>query len=233
MARVVWWRGLSARAGLRNLVAWQASAVDPLRFIESLRCDLADGQVHVFVAGTRLLLPANATPVDVAYALGPDIGDRCIAATVNGQLTFLSSPLADGDVVEIHTQDGENSDGTPVGPSADWLTFVRTPLAQLHIEERLGIRETPENSPPLPVQTRARIGLAAIRLELHRRERKLASQRLLIAVTAELGYPDPETLCVAVAEHMISAGEVADRLIEQVEGAAIQAAVGVPSNPSP
>jgi GTP pyrophosphokinase len=225
--------GLDHLDWLRNLVAWQASAVDPLRFIESLRCDLADGQVHVFVAGTRLLLPANATPVDVAYALGPDIGDRCIAATVNGQLTFLSSPLADGDVVEIHTQDGENSDGTPVGPSADWLTFVRTPLAQLHIEERLGIRETPENSPPLPVQTRARIGLAAIRLELHRRERKLASQRLLIAVTAELGYPDPETLCVAVAEHMISAGEVADRLIEQVEGAAIQAAVGVPSNPSP
>jgi GTP pyrophosphokinase len=102
---------------LHNLVQWQASAVDPMRFIESLRCDLTEGQVHVFVAGNRLLLPANATPVDVAYALGPDIGDRCIAATVNGQLTFLSSPLADGDVVEIHTEDGGTADGAPAGPS--------------------------------------------------------------------------------------------------------------------
>jgi GTP pyrophosphokinase len=180
------------------------------------------------VAGTRLLLPANATPVDVAYALGPGIGDRCIAATVNGQLTFLSSPLADGDVVEIHTQEEATADDGPIGPSPDWLTFVRTPLAQLHIEQRLGIRETPETSPPLPLQTRARIGLAAIQMELQRRERRLASERLLRTVTAELGFPDPETLCVAVADHTISAAEIADQLIEHVEGAAIQAAVTSP-----
>jgi GTP diphosphokinase / guanosine-3',5'-bis(diphosphate) 3'-diphosphatase len=211
---------------LHNLVQWQASAVDPLRFIESLRCDLTEGQVHVFVAGHRLLLPANATPVDVAYALSPDIGDRCIAATVNGQLTFLSSPLADGDVVEIHTEDGGSADGAPAGPSPEWLTFVRTPAAQLHIEQRLGIRESPETAPPLPVAARARIGLAAIRMELRRRERRLAGEGLLLVLSAELGYPDPEALCVAVADHTVSAGEIAERLIEHVEGEAIQAAVG-------
>jgi GTP pyrophosphokinase len=137
-------------------------------------------------------------------------------------------PLANGDVVEIHTQDDEPTDGAPAGPSPEWLTFVRTPLAQLHIEQRLGIRETPETSPPLPLHTRARIGLAAIRLELQRRERRLAGERLLLAVTAELGYPDAEALCVAVADHTISAEVVADRLIDQVEGAAIQAAVTSP-----
>jgi len=120
---------------LKNMVQWQRAAVHPLRFLESLRCDLADGQVHVFADGRRLLLPANATPVDVAYAISPDIGDRCLAATVNGQLTFLSSPLADGDVVEIHTlAEGETeADGRPAGPSPEWLTFFRTPPAQLHI----------------------------------------------------------------------------------------------------
>jgi len=210
---------------LRSLVEWQASAIDPLRFIESLRCDLTEGQVHVFVAGTRLLLPANATPVDVAYALGADVGDRCVAATVNGQLTFLSSPLADGDVVEIHTQDEGTADGVPAGPSPEWLTFVRTPVAQLHIEERLGVRDDPETAPPLPVAARARIGLAAIRMELRRRERRLAGEGLLLALTAELGYPDLEALCVAVADHTVSAEEIAKRLIEQVEGEAIQAAV--------
>jgi GTP pyrophosphokinase len=220
---------------LRNLVQWQEQAVDPLRFIESLRCDLSEDQVHIFVAGvsetaspgsatglrqwagTRLLLPAGATPVDVAYALGPDIGDLCIAATVNGQLAFLSSPLTDGDVIEIHTQSPAQADG----PSADWLGFVRTPQAQLHIEKRLGVRDDPRKAPPLPLRDRARIGLNAIRMELHWRERRLANTSVLHAVTAALGYPDVHTLCVAVADHLIPAAQVADLLIEQVEGPAV------------
>jgi guanosine-3',5'-bis(diphosphate) 3'-pyrophosphohydrolase len=201
---------------LHNLVQWQAAAVDPARFIESLQCDLSEGQVRVFAGGTRLLLPEGATPVDVAYALGPDIGDRCIAATVNGQLAFLASPLADGDVVEIHTQDPQ----TAAGPAAEWLGQVRTPRAQLHLEQRLGVRR-PEHAPPLPVRNRAVIGLNAIRMELHWRERRLAKDGLLQAVAADLGYPDPETLCVAVADHVVTAAHVVDRLIEQVEGAAV------------
>ncbi len=212
---------------LRNMVEWQRSAIHPLRFLESLRCDLAEGQVHVFADGRRLLLPANATPVDVAYAIGPDTGDRCLAATVNGQLTFLSSPLADGDVVEIHTlAEGEtDADGRPAGPSPEWLTFVRTPLAQLHIEERLRIRDDPESAPPLPLAQRARIGLAGIRMELRRRERRLAGEKPLLALAADLGYPDVETLCVAVADHVVSAAEVAQQLIEHVDGAAERAAL--------
>jgi len=207
---------------LHNLVEWQRAAVHPLRFLESLRCDLADGQVHVFVAGTRLLLPANATPVDVAYALGPEYGDRCLAATVNGQLTFLSSPLADGDVVEIHTQNPDETE--PAGPLAEWLTFVRTPVAQLHIEERLRIRDDPATAPPLPLAARARIGLAAIRMELRRRERRLGGEKPLLDLAAELGYPNLEALCVAVADHAVAADEIADKLIEQVDGAALKAA---------
>jgi len=202
---------------LHNLVRWQEEAVDPLRFIESLRCDLAEDQVHVFADGARLLLPAGATPVDVAYALGPDVGDRCIAATVNGQLAFLSSPLTDGDVVEIHTQES----GVVDGPSREWLDFVRTPQAQLHIEKRLGIRDNPEEAPPLPLRDRAQIGLNAIHMELHWRERRLANDRLLHAVTAVLGYPDTDTLCVAVADHVVPAAQVADLLIEQAEGPAV------------
>jgi GTP pyrophosphokinase len=200
---------------LRNLVQWQQNAIDPHRFIESLRCDLSEEQVHVFVSGKRLLLPSGATPVDVAYALGASVGDSCVAATVNGQLTLLSCPLADGDVVEIHTREIES------GPSADWLGFVRTPKAQLHIEQRLGVRDDPEKAPPLPVKDRALIGLNAIRMELHWRERRLADDKLLVEVCGALGYPDLQTLFVAVADHVVTAAEVADRLIESVEGAAV------------
>src|SRR5690606_15877454 len=107
------------------------------------------------------------------------------AATINGQLALLSSPLTDGDVVEIHTQQTGVA-----GPSADWLEFVRTPQAQLNIEKRLGIREGPDNSPPLPLRDRARIGLQTIRMELHLRQRRLPDDRRLHEVAAALGYPD-------------------------------------------
>jgi guanosine-3',5'-bis(diphosphate) 3'-pyrophosphohydrolase len=212
---------------LRRLVEWQRDAIDPVRFIESLRCDLADGQVHVFVNGARLLLAANSTPVDVAYALSPEVGDRCVAATVNGQLTFLSSPLVDGDVVEIHTAQADetrDAEGKPIGPSPEWLTFVRTPHAQLHIERRLGVRAVadPEMSTPVAFKARVRIGRSAIGMELYRRDRVLPSDAPLITLADELGYPDVDQLLVAVADHDLAAGDVAQQLIQQVDNAAIE-----------
>jgi GTP pyrophosphokinase len=218
---------------LRRVVEWQAAAVDPARFIESLRCDLTEGQVHVFVGGARLLLPEGATPVDVAYAVGPEVGDRCVAATVNGQLVFLNSPLADGDVVEIHTarpDETRDADGKPIGPSPEWLTFVRTPLAQLHIERRLGARaavddeDSVASAPPVPFPARARIGRSSIILALRRRGRGLAHEMPLVTLAAALGFADVDALCVAVADHTLSVDEVIDRLIEQVDSGAMEAA---------
>ena len=70
-------------------------------------------------------LPAGATPVDLAYALGGTVGHRTIGARVNGRLVPLSSSLAEGDLVEILTSESENP-----GPSRDWLASVRTPNAR-------------------------------------------------------------------------------------------------------
>ena len=220
---------------LHRLVEWQREAVDPKRFLESLRCDLSEGQVHVFVNGKRLLLPSNSTPVDVAYAIGAEIGDRCVAATVNGQLAFLSSPLADGDVVEIHTAGPDETvgpDGAPIGPSPDWLSFVQTPHAQLLIERRLGIGPDPQDAPPVPFENRARIGRLALGLELRRRERGLAMDMPLLVLAGELGYPDVDTLLVAIADHVVSAEEVAKRLIHQVDGGSMEAAVAATTPPA-
>jgi GTP pyrophosphokinase len=234
-------RGVGPRGGgehlewLRRLVEWQRAAIDPMRFLESLRCDLAEGQVHVFVAGTRLLLPALSTPIDVAYALGREVGDRCIAATVNGQLVFLSSPLADGDVVEIHTAGPDETTGpggTPIGPSPEWLTFVRSPLARLQIERRLGSSESDlDHTPPVPLAARVRIGRAAISMELRRRERGLASDMPLATLAESMGYPDVKTLLIAVADHTVEAAEIAERLIHQVDGGSVEAAVAAQGSP--
>jgi len=56
------------------------------------------------------------------------------------------------------------------------------------------------------------------------RELRLAAEKPLLDLAAELGYPNLEALCVAVADHAIAADEIADKLIEQVDGAALKAA---------
>jgi GTP pyrophosphokinase len=158
-----------------------------------------------------------------------------MAATVNGQLVFLNSPLADGDVVEIHTagsDDTHDADGEPIGPSPDWLTFVRTPHAQLHIERRLRARQAndPERPTTLPFAAQVRIGRAAIHLELRRRGRSLASDMPLLSLAAKLGFPDIETLCVAVADRTHSAEDIAAHLIHQVDSGSIEAVVAAASS---
>ena len=120
---------------LHTLVEWQRERRRPaaLHRVAALRPDRGPGaRVRRRAAGCccRPTRRRSTSPTRSS----PDVGDRCVAATVNGQLVFLSSPLADGDVVEIHTADEHGPDDQPVGPSPEWLTFVRTPHAQLHIE---------------------------------------------------------------------------------------------------
>jgi GTP pyrophosphokinase len=221
-------------AWLHRVVEWQREAIDPVRFLESLRCDLAESQLHVFAGGTRLLLPEGATPIDVAYAMGDHVGERCIAATVNGRLSPISSPLEDGDVVEVHTagpDDRTTADGEPIGPSREWLGFVRTPRAQLQITRWLDQHEEvdPEQAPPLPISAKVRIGATAIRIVLRRRERGLASDVPLHEVATGLGYPDLDALLVAVADHKLSADTVVDELIKSVDTRQLDERVAPPS----
>jgi GTP diphosphokinase / guanosine-3',5'-bis(diphosphate) 3'-diphosphatase len=207
-------------AWLHRVVEWQADAVDPAQFLDSLRCDLTEAQIHVFAGQRRLLLPAGATPVDVAYALGEDFGSRCVAASVNGQLAPLSSLLDDGDRVEIHTAaPGQLApDGSPIGPSREWLSFVRTPDAQLQITRYLDEQEADEATDgPLPIGTRIRLGRAAVALALHHRQRGLADDKPLVKVAAQLGLPDVDALFIAVSDKTVDADDVVTRLIETVD----------------
>jgi GTP pyrophosphokinase len=214
---------------LHRVVEWQRDAIDPVQFLDALRCDLTESQIHVFVGQVRLLLPAGATPVDVAYAVGDEAGAHCVAASVNGQLAPLSSELNDGDTVEIHTADSVATtgsfditaptapDGSPLGPSPEWLTFVRTPHAQLQITRWLdehGEQAAQAAPAPVPLATKLRMGQAAIALTLRQRERGLADSTPLLAVAAELGFPDVDALFVSVADKRHNADEIVDRMIE-------------------
>ena len=199
---------------LQRLLDWESAAAEPGQFLASLRCDLSESQIIVFTSSGRpVLLPADATPVDLAYTLSADTGHRCIGSRINGRLVPLSSPLADGDSVEIITR-GETGDEStqPGGPSEEWLNFVKTPHARLHIS-----RWFEKRSEPVTIANKVRLGRVAVGLALRQHGRGLASDLPLVRLATQLGFPDLETLLVAVADHKVSANTVVDRLIQAVD----------------
>jgi guanosine-3',5'-bis(diphosphate) 3'-pyrophosphohydrolase len=207
-------------AWLHRVLDWEGAAADPAQFLASLRCDLAESQIIVFTStGRPVLLPAEATPVDLAYTLGHSIGDRCIAAKLNGRLVALSSELVNGDVVEIITRQGQRDefdidDRAPApGPSSEWLQFVKTPQARLHISRWFADQE----APAVTIANKVRLGRLAVGLALRQCGRGLGADLPLIRLAGQLGFPDLETLLVAVADHKLSAAEVVDNLIASVD----------------
>ncbi|MET8259542.1 HD domain-containing protein [Micromonospora sp. NPDC005205] len=202
---------------LRRVLDWEPDAADPAQFYESLRCDLAEGQIQVFADGRQVVLPAGATPVDLAYELGNDRGDHCLAARINGRLAPLSSELDEGDVVEIFTEnDGDNgfeAGVAPRGPRREWLTFVKSPHAQMQINRWFA----EHTEPGITISDKVRLGRATIGLALRQHNRGLASDLPLLRLSEELGYPDLETLLVAVFDRVIEPDTVVRQLIDLVD----------------
>jgi len=196
---------------------WEQDTTDAGQFLASLRCDLAEGQIQVFAHGNTFDLPAGSTPVDLAYEVSADKGDQTLAATINGRLAPLSSPLRDGDVVEIFTEtDGhvEVEPGTaPRGPRKEWLGFVKSTQAQMQINRYFA----EENTPGISIADKVRLGRATIGLTLRKHDRGLASEVPLRRLAEELGYPDLETMLVAVTERNLEPDQVVEQLIALVD----------------
>jgi len=91
----------------------------------NLKTDLDQDEVFVFTPkGLVIELVVGATPVDFAFHIHTEVGERCTGARVNGRLVPLDTRLQSGDRVEIITS--KNPDA---GPSKDWLNFVVSPKA--------------------------------------------------------------------------------------------------------
>ncbi|NDE51302.1 MAG: bifunctional (p)ppGpp synthetase/guanosine-3',5'-bis(diphosphate) 3'-pyrophosphohydrolase, partial [Actinobacteria bacterium] len=115
---------------LKQLHDWQQETSDVGEFLDALRYDLRTPEVFVFTPkGSVIALPQGATPIDFAYAVHTEVGNRCVGAKVNGKLVSLEAPLSNGDVIEIVTNKGENA-----SPSRDWLNFVKSQRARSKIK---------------------------------------------------------------------------------------------------
>ena len=113
---------------LRGVMDAQGEAADPQELYESLKVDLYEGQVFIFTPkGDVVVLPEGSTPIDFAYSVHSEIGNRCVGAKINSRIVPLETKLETGDYVEIITSNSSK------GPSRDWLRVVKTTQARTKI----------------------------------------------------------------------------------------------------
>jgi GTP diphosphokinase / guanosine-3',5'-bis(diphosphate) 3'-diphosphatase len=186
-------------AWLRQLVEWQREMRDPGEFMSTLKVDLYPEEVYTFTPrGKVIVLPRDASPIDFAYAIHSDIGNRCVGAKVNGRIVPLKSPLRNGDVVEILTQTGHL-------PSKDWLAVVKTSKARNKIKHVINTTERVKA---------IEIGQKYLHVEARRLGVKLGevTKDQLEAVATEYGYSKMEDLHAALGYGKYSARQVLQKL---------------------
>ena len=104
---------------------------DPNEFLNHMKLDLYEDEVFCLTPkGDVITLPQGSTPVDFAFSVHTQVGEKLIGAKINGKLVNLSTTLSTGDTIEVLTTN-ENSKG----PSRDWLSFVKTSRARSKIKQ--------------------------------------------------------------------------------------------------
>jgi len=206
-------------AWLRSLLEWQSDARDSRVFMENLKLDLFENQVFIFSPkGDVFSLPSASTPLDFAYHVHTDVGNRCIGAKVNGKIVPLDYQLRNGDICEILTQKAAR-------PSLDWLGIVRTSSAKHKIKQWFRKERKEEN---------VLGGQEALEAELVRQHIRPDAARgeALERIAHKMNYATPADLYAAIGFGDASAVSVAQRLREELKSSNIVDITAVP-RPAP
>jgi GTP diphosphokinase / guanosine-3',5'-bis(diphosphate) 3'-diphosphatase len=190
---------------LRQILDWQEELKDPREFMASLRFDLFEDEVYVFTPrGQVKELPEGATPIDFAYHIHTEVGDRCSGARVNGKLVPLNTRLKNGDTVEIITDPNRH-------PSRDWLKLVKTAKARTRIKHWIRNEERQQS-------------IALAKEVLEKEARKLGvninrafKQGVFKEIAAEHSFHSEEDLLSAIGYARITPRQVLNRILSREE----------------
>ena len=113
-------KGFDAKLSwVRQLLEWHQDMNDSSDFVNAVKMDIFADEVFVFTPrGDVIDLPVGCCPIDFAYRIHTDVGNRCVGAKVNGRIVPLDYKLSNGDIVEVITSKQAN------GPSRDWINIV-------------------------------------------------------------------------------------------------------------
>lgn len=192
---------------VRQLLEWQRDEEDPGDFLDSLREDLSAAEVFVFTPkGEVLALPTGSTPIDFAYSVHTEVGNRCVGARVNGKLAPLDTTLSNGDTVEIITNKAEGA-----GPSRDWLNVAVSARARSKIKAHFSKERREE------AIENGKEGITAA-MKKQGVPLRVLTPAMLATIAAESHYPDVSALYAAVGEGHLGAQTVVTRVVNSLGG---------------
>ena len=188
---------------IRDVMDWQGSLNDSKEFVDSLKNDLYSSELLVFTPNGKVIsLPLEATPVDFAYAIHSEVGNKCVGAKVNSRIVTLNSTLHTGDVVEILTSPNTK------GPSWDWLKFVKSGSARAKIRQFFK-KEMKE--------TNAKTGKTMLEAEAKRRGYSLAdllTEESFKKLSNKLVFSSVNEMMASVGYGAVSVNQVICKLID-------------------
>ncbi len=185
---------------MRQLLEWHKDLKDPVEFLETVRMDLFPDEVYVFTPkGEVKQFPKGATPVDFAYSIHSEVGEKCMGARINGKMLPLRYELQNGDIVEIITSPKQH-------PNKGWLEFVKTPRAKTKIRHWIRSQEREES---------INLGKNILEKDLEQDHLTLPNvmkSGQLSAIAKELSLHSVEDLIAQIGFGEISAKQVIGRL---------------------
>lgn len=189
----------------REILELQHEAKDASEFVESLKMDFFSDLVFVFTPkGEVIELPAGSVPLDFAFRIHTEVGNRTIGAKVNGRIVPLDHKLKTGDIVEILTSKHS------YGPSRDWLKIAQSSHARSKIKQWFKKEKREEN---------VEKGRESIERELKRlgiEPSEWMSEDKLLEAAKKFAFNDTEDMLSAVGFGGITAAQIATRLTEKL-----------------
>lgn len=189
----------------REILEWQQDTNDAEEFMESLKIDLFSDMVFVFTPkGDVYELPRGSVPIDFAYRIHTEIGNKTIGSKVNGKMVTLDHVLKTGDIIEILTSKQS------FGPSQDWIKICQTSQAKNKIRQFFKKQRREENVDK---------GKELVEKEILKHDfelKEVLTSENLNRVAEKFNFTNEEDMYAAVGYNGITAAQIATRLTEKL-----------------
>lgn len=191
---------------LRQILEEAKDIADTKTFLDIAKTDFYTNEIFVFTPKNKVVqLTENSTPIDFAYAIHSDLGNKCTGAKINGKMCGLTTKLKNGDIVEIITSP------TSKGPSRDWLKLAQTASARQKIKSFFKKEMKEEN---------IHLGKEMLEIEAKRKNENLteilANEKAVQKVLSHRNFLDVDDLFASIGYGGVTASLVLSHLTNEI-----------------
>ena len=192
---------------LRQILEESKDIADTKTFLDIAKTDFYTNEIFVFTPKNKVIqLTENSTPIDFAYAIHSDLGNKCTGARINGKMCGLTTKLKNGDIVEVITSPQSK------GPSRDWLKLAQTASARTKIKSFFKKEMKEEN---------IHLGKEMLEMEAKRKNENLSellsNTKAVEKVLAHRNFMDIDDLFASVGYGGITASIVITHLTNEIK----------------